>query len=127
MKVLEQKDNEMIRINIVLNSQIDARSLKNDTRGFNNAETKRQFVVQELKNFAENSQRDIITILEEGEKSGAVKDIVSHWISNTITCSVSKDYIYLLSNHPDISIIGGNESQFLLWDEKSEDLPRSNW
>lgn len=122
MKVLEQKDNEMIRINIVLNSQIDARSLKNDTRGFNNAETKRQFVVQELKNFAENSQRDIITILEEGEKSGAVKDIVSHWISNTITCSVSKDYIYLLSNHPDISIIGGNESQFLLWDEKSESI-----
>lgn len=122
MKVLEQKDNEMIRINIVLNSQIDARSLKNDTRGFNNAETKRQFVVQELKNFAENSQRDIITILEEGEKSSAVKDIVSHWISNTITCSVSKDYIYLLSNHPDISIIGGNESQFLLWDEKSESI-----
>ena len=59
-----------------------------------------------------------MSILKAGEASGDIKDIKTHWLSNMISCTASKDYIYLLSEHSDIKILGYNKTQFLLWDEK---------
>ena len=119
LKILEQRDNEMISINIVFKSNISRSSLRNNIKMFEDMRAQRQAVVNELKNFTEASQKDILSLLKAGEASGDVKDISSHWISNTITCSANKNYIYLLSAHPEISVIGCNETQFLLWDTNS--------
>ena len=61
----------------------------------------------------------MLSLLKAGEASGDVKDITTHWLSNMITCTASKEYIYLLSEHIDVKILGYNKTEFLLWNEKA--------
>ena len=120
--VLDSKSNDMISVNIILKSEADISHLRKNIQSAEDAKAQRQVVVSELKSFSEQSQKDILSLLKAGEASGDVKDITAHWLSNMITCSASKDYIYLLSEHYDIKIIGYNETQFLLWNEKAREI-----
>ena len=117
-EVLNQKGNEMISVNIILKSEINTNNLRSNAKNIDDAKAYRQAIVSELKSFSEESQKDILSILKAGEASGDIKDIKTHWLSNMISCTASKDYIYLLSEHSDIKILGYNKTQFLLWDEK---------
>ena len=117
-EVLNQKGNEMISVNIILKSEININNLRSNAKNIDDAKAYRQAIVSELKSFSEESQKDILSILKAGEASGDIKDIKTHWLSNMISCNASKDYIYLLSEHSDIKILGYNKTQFLLWDEK---------
>ena len=117
-EVLNQKGNEMISVNIILKSEININNLRSNAKNIDDAKAYRQAIVSELKSFSEESQKDILSILKAGEASGDIKDIKTHWLSNMISCNDSKDYIYLLSEHSDIKILGYNKTQFLLWDEK---------
>ena len=120
-EVLNQKGNEMISVNIILKSEININNLRSNVKNIEDVKAHRQAIVSELKSFSEESQKDILSILKAGEASGDVKDIKTHWLSNMISCTASKDYIYLLSEHSDIKILGYNKTQFLLWDEKVKD------
>ncbi|MBR5215942.1 MAG: S8 family peptidase [Bacteroidales bacterium] len=120
--VLDSKSNDMISVNIILKSEANISHLRKNIQSTEDAKAQRQVVVSELKNFSEQSQKDILSLLKAGEASGDVKDITAHWLSNMITCTASKDYIYLLSEHYDIKIIGYNETQFLLWNEKAREV-----
>ena len=120
--VLNSKSADMISINIILKSEANISHLRKNIQSIEDAKAQRQIVVSELKSFSEQSQKDILSLLKAGEASGDVKDITAHWLSNMITCSASKDYIYLLSEHYDIKIIGYNETQFLLWNEKAKEV-----
>ena len=117
-EVLNQKSNEMISVNIILKSEININNLRSNVKNIEDVKAHRQAIVSELKSFSEESQKDILSILKAGEASGDIKDIKTHWLSNMISCTASKDYIYLLSEHSDIKILGYNKTQFLLWDEK---------
>ena len=117
-EVLNQKGNEMISVNIILKSEINTNNLRSNAKNIEDVKAHRQAIVSELKSFSEESQKDILSILKAGEASGDIKDIKTHWLSNMISCTASKDYIYLLSEHSDIKILGYNKTQFLLWDEK---------
>ena len=117
-EVLNQKGNDMISVNIILKAEININNLRSNVKNIDDAKAYRQAIVGELKSFSEESQKDILSILKAGEASGDIKDIKTHWLSNMISCTASKDYIYLLSEHPDIKILGYNKTQFLLWDEK---------
>ena len=116
-EVLNEKGNDMISVNIILKSEININNLRSDVKNIEDVKAHRQAIVSELKSFSEQSQKDILSILKAGEASGDIKDIKTHWLSNMISCSASKDYIYLLSGHSDIKILGYNKTQFLLWDE----------
>ena len=120
-EVLNQKGNEMISVNIILKSEINTNNLRSNVKNIEDVKAHRQAIVSELKSFSEQSQKDILSILKAGEASGDIKDIKTHWLSNMISCTASKDYIYLLSGHSDIKILGYNKTQFLLWDEKVKD------
>ena len=120
--VLDSKSNDMISVNIILKSEANISHLRKNIQSAEDAKAQRQVVVSELKSFSEQSQKDILSLLKAGEASGDVKDITAHWLSNMITCTASKDYIYLLSEHYDIKIIGYNETQFLLWNEKAREV-----
>ena len=120
--VLNSKNADMISVNIILKSEANISHLRKNIQSVEDAKAQRQVVVSELKSFSEQSQKDILSLLKAGEASGDVKDITAHWLSNMITCSASKDYIYLLSEHYDIKIIGYNETQFLLWNEKAREI-----
>ena len=121
-EVLNSKSSDMISVNIILKSEANISHLRKNIQSAEDAKAQRQAVVSELKSFSEQSQKDILSLLKAGEASGDVKDITAHWLSNMITCSASKDYIYLLSEHYDIKIIGYNETQFLLWNEKAREV-----
>ena len=120
-EVLNQKGNEMISVNIILKSEININNLRSNVKNIEDVKAHRQAIVSELKSFSEESQKDILSILKAGEASGDVKDIKTHWLSNMISCTASKDYIYLLSEHFEIKILDYNKTQFLLWDEKVKD------
>ena len=121
-EVLNSKSADMISVNIILKSEANISHLRKNIQSMEDAKAQRQIVVSELKSFSEQSQKDILSLLKAGETSGDVKDITAHWLSNMITCTASKDYIYLLSEHYDIKIIGYNETQFLLWNEKAKEV-----
>ena len=121
-EVLNSKSADMISVNIILKSEANISHLRKNIQSMEDAKAQRQIVVSELKSFSEQSQKDILSLLKAGEASGDVKDITAHWLSNMITCTASKDYIYLLSEHYDIKIIGYNETQFLLWNEKAKEV-----
>lgn len=122
-EIMIQENNGLISTNIILHSEIDTEVLRNNVKNIKERKSHRQAVVDEFKSFAQESQKDIISILEDGERNGDVKNINPHWLSNTISCEISRDYIELLSKHPDVKLIGYNEVQYLLWNEEATIVP----
>ena len=58
--IIDQKGNEKISVNIIFKSQPNRDYLRERSSNFINKETKRQAVIQELKNFSEESQQDVL-------------------------------------------------------------------
>lgn len=104
--VLNEKDDEMIRVNIIFKSQIDIEKLKARGEDIGDKQMRRSVLVDELKLFSEEKQSDVMSILLAEERNNRVINIKSHWLSNAITCTTNRDVIFLLSEHPDIETIG---------------------
>ena len=105
-KILNERNNEMIEINIIFKSQIDIEKLKQRGENINDKRLRRSVLIDELKLFSEEKQNDVMLILKAEEKNNNVADIRCHWLSNAISCTAKHDVIHLLSEHPDIEIIG---------------------
>ena len=118
--VMNQKGDEMISVNIILKSQIDINMLRSRAEQIADKELRRDILVDEMKLFAEKEQAEILSILKAEEKNNRVSNVKSRWIANYINCTVSRDVIYLLAEHPDVLMIGYNEEKNMLWNEKSE-------
>ena len=104
--VLNESDNEMIRVNIIFKSQIDIDKLNERGKNITDKQLRRSVLVDELKLFSEEKQNDVMSILLAEERNNRVRDIRNHWLSNAITCTTNRDVIFLLSEHPDIELIG---------------------
>ena len=105
-KVLNQRSEELIDIQIYFKSSIDSKRLDKATRKAYTKAEKKNLVVSELKNYAKAIQADVMSILEAEELSGNVTDIHNLWIANSISCKASRSVIYKLSSHPDVKMIG---------------------
>ncbi len=121
-RLLNQKSDELISINIILKSQLDVKSLESKNQIFNERGIKRNIVLKEFKNFAEESQSDVLSILQAETRSNKVKNIKCHWITNMINCEVSGDVVYQLSNHPDIKSIAYNKMEYMLFEDETEEI-----
>ena len=117
-EVLNQKGDEMISVNIILKSQADVQKLQQIAAKANDRKSKREVVVNELKNFSKSTQSDLMSILDAEAKSGEVEDIRCHWLVNAISCSASSDVIYHIAQHNDVEVIAYDEMKYLLWDEE---------
>ena len=124
-KVLNQKSNDKISINIVLDTQADNEHLLVKYEGINDKSLKRENVIKELKAFATDNQNKLMALLQDEAGNDKVIDIKAHWIVNTINCSASRDVIYKLSEQPGISVIGLNDKVKLLSDEKPTRVSQS--
>ena len=120
LEVLNRDGNEMIDVNIILKSQLSLSTLRNKVDDIEDKIQKRNVVVDEFKSFAEQSQSDIMSIIKSEEMRGNAGKIRSHWLSNSISCTISKDLIYLLSTHDDVALIGYNTKKYALWEEESQ-------
>ena len=106
--IINQKNNDKISINIIFKSQLDRSELAERSSQFIDKETKRQAVIKELKNFSEESQQEVLSIIKSAESRNEVSNIVCHWLSNSITCTTTKDVIEQLAKRDDILMIGHN-------------------
>lgn len=109
LQLVKENGDELIDINIVLKSQIEPMRLKALAASTRDGSSRKRVVVRGLKEHSAQSQGAVLAILRSGESEGSVKDISSHWISNTISCSASKDVILRLASHPDVLAIGQNK------------------
>ena len=117
-QLIEQKNGDLISINIILKSQIDVDKLTTRSQDFNNRAAKKDAVLKEFKRFSETSQSDVLAVLQAETRSNNVRNIKSHWITNMINCEASGDVIYQIAKHPDVEAIIYNKKEYMLFDEK---------
>ena len=75
-----------IKINIILNEQVDAAELSRTADALPSKTERRFFVVNTLKRQAEESQVELRAFLNDLETNGFVEDIRPLWIVNSISC-----------------------------------------
>ena len=121
-KVLNQRSNDLIDIQIFFESSLDTRQLNQNTRQATTKSSKKDIVISELKKHSANVQADVLEILKAEEKSGNVSDIQRLWIANSISCKASKSVIYKLSSHSDIKIIGYDKEIQLISPEQMKEI-----
>lgn len=110
-------DNELIRVNIRLTQQYDARNLMEALAG-STREARRAVVVAELKSFRDKSQKGILAYLDSKQKLNEAELIHSLWITNVITCMATNQVINELAQRSDIASIDWDETRNLLLDEE---------
>lgn len=124
--VMNQKSDEMIDINIIFKSQIDYKQLRSRANTTIDKEVRRDMMVEELRLFSEEKQQEVLSFLR-AEKSGErVTNIRTYWLSNAISCTATRDVIYMLAEHPDIEIIGYDEWQRMIPEENMQDYKSTN-
>ncbi|MBR0323269.1 MAG: S8 family serine peptidase, partial [Bacteroidales bacterium] len=121
-KILNQKSEELIDVQIYFKSSIDSKQLNQATRKAYTKAEKKELVVNELKTYSENVQADVMNILRAEELSGEVSDIHNLWIASSISCKASASVIYQLSSHPDVKMIGYDKEFQLITPEQMEEI-----
>ena len=124
--ILNQKNDEKISINIIFKAQLDRFDLKERSNQYLDKETKRQAVIKELKNFSAETQHEVFSIIKSSESKNEVTNVVSHWLTNAITCTATKDVIEELAKRDDILLIGYNGDRNALLGEASGEAVRAS-
>ena len=119
-KILNQRNDDYIDINIMFKSQMStadfaALNCKSDSK-----EIRREVMINEMKKFAEKSQRDVMSVIGAEERNSSVIDIKTHWIANFINCKAKADVIYQLASHPDVALITYNSDMDVVSNTVSE-------
>ena len=120
--ILNQKGNDYIDVNIMLKAQMTSDDFSVLNCKSDSKEVRRELVTNELKKFAEKSQRDIMSVINAEERSNSVIDIKTYWIANFINCKAKRDVIYQLASHPDVALITYNsemDTEFMLSNEET--------
>lgn len=119
-KILNQRSNELIDINIYFKSQMPTEHLQSLNVKSDSKEVRREIVINELKKFSEQQQESVMSVIEAEAKNGNVTDINAHWLVNSINCKASRDVVYQLASHPDIKVMGLNKEDVVTegYDEK---------
>ena len=120
-KILNQKSNELVDINIYFKSQMPTEHLQSLNVKSDSKEVRREIVINELKKFSEQQQESVMAVIEAEAKNGNVTDINAHWLVNSINCKASRDVVYQLASHPDIKVMGLNKEDVVTegYDEKN--------
>ena len=112
-------EDEKINVVVIMKSQYDREQLNRRADYFVSRAERREFVLNELKQFAETSQYELRTILSEMERHDMTTTPKIIWMANALYFSASKQAINDLAQHRDIAIIGLNEKKYVLFDEAS--------
>ena len=94
MQQMEQRrDNEKIRVFVIMRQQYDQQQLNRRAAHFTTRADRREFVVNELKQFAEASQHDLRHSLVEMQRNDLVSEPKTLWIANAIFFEATRDAI----------------------------------
>ena len=107
-KILNQRNDDYIDVNIMFKSQMPTDNLSSFYCKSDSKEVRRGIVINELKKFAEQSQKEVMSVIKAEERCSDVIDVKTHWIANFINCKAKRDVIYQLASHPDVALITYN-------------------
>ena len=108
--IIDYRSDDMISINIILKSQIQPEVLRDMASRTNDNDVKKEIIIDKLKEHSSKEQAEVLSILNAERRNNNVSDINCHWLVNSINCMASRDVIYLLAEHPAVSMIGYNEN-----------------
>lgn len=97
-------DDEQIKVIVIMKSQYDRAQLNRRADYFVTRAERREFVVSELKAFADASQYDLRRTLDEMERSGMVTAPNILWMANALYFDATKAAINDLARRNDIEI-----------------------
>ena len=118
--LLNHRSDDYIDVNIMFKSQMTSDDFAVLNCKSDGKEVRREIVINELKKFAEKSQRDVMSVINAEERSNSVIDIKSYWIANFINCKAKADVIYKLASHPDVALITYNSDMDIVSNTVSE-------
>ena len=107
-EINRQNDNDKNEVVVLMKSQYDRSQLNSRANFFPTKAERRTFVVNELKSFAEASQYELKSILNEMEQQGLVSSIRSLWSANALYFEATKAALLYLSEQVDIETISLN-------------------
>ena len=110
---------ELLRINIIMNDQYDQDVLHAMLSAYRLKEEKRDFVVNELKRYAHETQQNVMSYLNYFANNESVTEIKQFWIFNGINCYATQEVIEALSYLEDINLIGLDKEYHLLPEKES--------
>jgi subtilisin family serine protease len=105
-EMARRNDDEQIKVIVIMKSQYDRTQLNRRASYFATRAERREFVVNELKDFAANTQYDLRRSLAEMERNGMVTEPTVLWMANAMYFDASKSAIQDLALRNDIEIIG---------------------
>ena len=106
-------DDEEMEVIVVMKARYDRDVLNQKANAFKSRAERRDFVVQELKSFSENSQKALKEFLVENTK-GHDLHIKSLYMSNSLVFSATKNVIFDIAERDDVEVIGLNKKQNLI-------------
>ena len=101
-----RQEDERIEIIVIMKSQYDRAQLNRRADDYVTRAERREFVVNELKTFAEATQYDLKQTLSEMEQRGTVSSPTVLWMANALYFNATKSVIRDLALRNDIAIIG---------------------
>ena len=118
-EMVQRGEDEKIQVVVIMKSQYDREQLNRRADNFVSRAERREFVVNELKQFAEVSQYELRSTLSEMERHDMTTTPKIIWMANALYFSASKQAINDLAQRGDIAIIGLDEKKYVLFDEAS--------
>ena len=115
---------EKIKVIVIMKSQYDRQQLGRSAAHYTTRDERREFVVNELKQFAETSQYELRSTLSEMERQDMTTAPKIIYMANALYFSATKQAINDLAMRRDIELIGLDEKKHVLFDE--EPRPASN-
>ena len=107
----QRRGNEKIRVFVIMRQQCDQQRLNSRAAYFTTRSARREYVVNELKQFSEATQYDLRRTLAEMRRSDLVSEPKVLWIANAISFEATKDAILSLADRSDIMVIGFDEER----------------
>ena len=114
----EKGEEEFISVNLRLDAQYDNDLLYNQSRTIKDREERRSFVVNELKQFSQEQQAELLSFLEEMEAAGKVRAIRPFWIGNLVNCEARPEVIQELMTRKDLARVDYNKVRHVLMVEE---------
>ena len=115
----QRSDDEKIKVIVVMKQQYDRQQLNRRAAHYVTRADRREFVVNELKQFAEASQYDLRRTLDEMERNDMTTAPKIIWMANAMYFSATKQAINDLAMRRDVAIIGLDKDRYALFDEES--------
>lgn len=104
---------ERFRVIIYMNEEYDQAAMSRQLL-YLRGEERRTFVINELQQFARNSQSDLLQMLEDGNRGGLVTDVNPFWIVNGVGCTVDRTMLDAISQRSDVALIESDELRNML-------------